>query len=90
MKKGCFGGEIFGHIGKVWDVGGFLNRVVWKSRRGIFVEFVLIGRYSWSKGEFDRRKVYYIFAGVLEFDLREICGVRFRKLRWRRWYSRRL
>ena len=82
--------EIFGDFGKGWAVGEVLNRVVWKSRGVIFVEFVLIGRYVWSKGELDRRKVYYIFAEVLEFDLREICGVRFRKLRWRRWHSRRL
>ena len=56
----------------------------------IFVEFVLIGPCAWSKGEFDRREVYYVFAEVPEFDLREICDVRHRKLRWRRWRPRRL
>lgn len=35
----------------------------------IFVEFVLIGRCAWSKGEFDRREVYYVFAEVPGFDI---------------------
>lgn len=56
----------------------------------IFVEFVLIGRSAWVKGEFDRREVYYVFAEVPEIDLWGICGVRCRKLRRGRWYPRRL
>jgi hypothetical protein len=56
----------------------------------IFAEFVLIGRSAWIKGEFDRHEVYYVFAEVPETDLREICGVRCRKLRRGRRHPRRL